>query len=60
MTVLSIQESRDKGDRALALREQGIGRTAIAERLGVSPGHINGMIQRAKQRREKLAGEVVA
>lgn len=43
-----------KGDRALALSEQGLGRQEIAERLGVKPRNVPGMIQRAKQRRQKL------
>lgn len=48
-----------KADRALHLHEQGIGRAVIAERLGVNPRNIGGMLQRARQRREKVAGEVV-
>lgn len=47
----------EKADRALVLHEQGLGRSEIAERLGVKPANINGMIQRAKQRREKAAAE---
>lgn len=53
MTVLNLQESRDKGDRALALHEQGLSRSTIAERLCVKPTNVAGMIQRARQRREK-------
>lgn len=60
MTVQSIKESRDKSDRPLALHEQGLGRGEIAERLGVKPTNVAGMLQRARQRREKLAGEVQA
>lgn len=57
MTVLSIQESREKGDRALVLHEQGLGRGEIAERLGVKPTNVAGMLQRARQRREKIKVE---
>jgi DNA-binding transcriptional regulator LsrR (DeoR family) len=42
-----------KADRALELYERGISRSIIAERLGVRPSHISGMLQRARQRREK-------
>lgn len=48
-----------KAERALQLHEQGISRAIIAERLGVRHDHVGGMIQRARQRRERLAGEVV-
>ena len=34
----------EKGDRALELRQQGLGRAIIAERLGVKPRKIDGMI----------------
>jgi DNA-binding transcriptional regulator LsrR (DeoR family) len=60
MTVLSMQESRDKSDRALVLHEQGLRRAEIVERLGVKPTNIAGMLQRARQRREKNADEVRA
>jgi transcriptional regulator len=43
----------DKADRALELSEQGLVRAQIAERLGVPPSNVPGMIQRAKQRRAK-------
>lgn len=43
-----------KGDRALKLSESGLKPSVIGERLGVSPAHVAGMIQRARQRREKL------
>jgi orotate phosphoribosyltransferase-like protein len=46
MTVESF-----KGDRALELREKGIGRNEIAERLGVSAGKLKLMIERATKRR---------
>ena len=50
--VVDMQQQREKGDRALVLREQGLGRAEIAERLGVKPVNVAGMIQRARQRRE--------
>lgn len=43
----------DKADRALVLHDQGLKPVQIAERLGVSRTNIGGMLQRAKQRREK-------
>lgn len=43
---------QEKGDRALELRDKGLSRAEIAERLGVYPRNVNGMLQRAKQRRE--------
>lgn len=42
-----------KADRALELWEGGLDRTSIAERLGVNPRNIGGMLQRAKERRER-------
>lgn len=61
MTRYSREEAARKADRELVLAEQGMARTVIAERLGISPSHVNGMIQRAKQRRERVkAGEVDA
>jgi hypothetical protein len=47
-----------KADRALKLLEQGLSRAQLAERLCVKPQNINGMLQRAKRRRDK-AGEAV-
>lgn len=44
-----------KADRALELYEKGISPSVIAERLGVRHGHVQGMLQRARQRREKAA-----
>lgn len=58
MTVQSLCEARMKSDKALVLHDAGLARGAIAERLGVKPCNVAGMIQRARQRREK-AGEVV-
>lgn len=52
--VVNMEAGREKGDRALVLHEQGLSRQAIAERLGVKPTNVNGMIQRARQRREKV------
>ena len=59
MTVSERQERLAKGDKALKLHEQGLPRSLIAERLGVNPHNVAGMLQRARQRREKLAGEAV-
>lgn len=53
------RNGQEKGDRALALYEKGLSPSAIGERLGVPARHVQGMIQRARQRREKMAGEVV-
>lgn len=47
----------EKADKALVLRDQGLSRSEIAERLGVKPSNIAGMIQRAKQRRKTLQQE---
>jgi DNA-binding transcriptional regulator LsrR (DeoR family) len=41
-----------KGDRALVLFEQQhLSRSEIAERLGVKPVNVAGMLQRARERR---------
>lgn len=53
--VVNMEASREKGNRALILHEQGLSRAAIAERLGVKPANVSGMLQRARQRREKAA-----
>jgi hypothetical protein len=45
--------SWNKSDHALELYEKGISRAVIAVRLGVRPSNIGGMLQRAKERREK-------
>lgn len=51
MTAIHIDDG-EKADKALKLREQhGLSYGAIAERLGVRPQNIAGMLQRAKQRR---------
>lgn len=53
-----MRGTKDKSDRALELHEKGLTQAVIAERLGVRPDHVSGMLQRARQRREKIAGEV--
>ena len=59
MTAEQRQHQADKADRALRLYEQGIRPFVIAERLGVSPQRVSGMLQRARERREKRAREAV-
>ncbi|WP_316228354.1 MULTISPECIES: hypothetical protein [unclassified Bradyrhizobium] len=54
MTVETRQIAREKADRALALHEKGLTPSVIGERLGVDRKCVPGMIQRAKQRREKM------
>lgn len=54
---MSIHDDGTKADKALKLRDQGLSRAAIAERLGVTPANVPGMIQRAKERREKAKQE---
>jgi len=39
-------------DRALELYERGLTPVVIAERLGIGPRHVQGMLQRARERRE--------
>lgn len=60
MTAQARKHATDKADRALVLAEQGLTRVVIAERLGISPGNVNGMLQRAKQRRANRSDEVEA
>jgi hypothetical protein len=52
-----IKQERDfgaeKADRALVLHDQGISRATIAGRLCVKPASLNGMLGRAKQRRDE-------
>lgn len=52
------KDAAAKADRALALHEQGLTRAQLAERLCVNPRNVNGMLQRAKNRRDKI-GEAV-
>lgn len=54
MTSFRIIEAIAKGDKALLLWERDrLPYSAIAERLCVKPHNVAGMIQRARQRREK-------
>jgi DNA-binding transcriptional regulator LsrR (DeoR family) len=53
MTRQSADEAARRADRALELYEKGIRQGVIAERLGVNPSHVSGLLQRARQRREK-------
>lgn len=47
-----IDKDGMKADRALELREKyGLSRDVIAQRLGVSPSNVGGMLERARQRR---------
>lgn len=43
-----------KADRALVLKEQGLTRAEISERLGVKPTNVGGMLLRARHRRATL------
>lgn len=47
------EDAAAKADRALKLHEQGLTRAQLAERLCVNPENINGMLQRAKRRRDE-------
>jgi transcriptional regulator len=58
MVGLPDKDAAAKGDRALKLHEQGLTRAQLAERLCVNPKNMTGMLQRAKQRREKAGGVV--
>jgi DNA-binding transcriptional regulator LsrR (DeoR family) len=58
MIGIPEKDAAAKADRALKLHEQGLTRAQLAERLGLKPQNINGMLQRAKHRRDK-AGEAV-
>jgi hypothetical protein len=53
-----IKQDRDfrleKADRALVLDEQGVSRATIAGRLCVKAASLNGMLGRAKQRRDRV------
>jgi DNA-binding transcriptional regulator LsrR (DeoR family) len=50
------KDAAAKADRALKLYDQGLTRAQLAERFCVKPQNINGMLQRAKRRRDE-AGE---
>ena len=56
MTATDREERLEKGDKALKLHEQGLARSAIAERLGVPPHNVAGMLQRARERRARAGG----
>jgi DNA-binding transcriptional regulator LsrR (DeoR family) len=58
MTAVPDKDAAAKADRALALHEKGLTRAQLAERLGVKPRNVNEMLQRAKNRRDKI-GEAV-
>lgn len=53
MTEMPDRQGHERSDRALKLFEQGLTRGQIAERLGVVPRNVQGMLQRARQRREQ-------
>ena len=52
------KDAAAKADRALQLHEQGLTRAQLAELLCVNPKNMTGMLQRARQRREKAGGVV--
>lgn len=54
MTAFSREQAVAKSDKALLLWERDkLSYSAIAERLSVKPCNVAGMLQRARQRREK-------
>lgn len=55
MTRRELPTSDGKIMRALKLHESGLSRAVIAERLGVRPHNISGMLQVARKKREKMA-----
>jgi hypothetical protein len=55
MNGIPERDASSKADRALELHGQGLTRAQIAERLCVKPDSVKGMIERAKQRRAKMA-----
>ena len=59
MAGIPDKDAAAKADRALQLLEQGLTRAQLAERLCVNPKNMTGMLQRARQRREKAGGGVV-
>jgi DNA-binding transcriptional regulator LsrR (DeoR family) len=58
MVGMPDKDAAAKADRALKLYEQGVTRAQLAERLCVNPKNMTGMLQRARQRREKAIGVV--
>jgi DNA-binding transcriptional regulator LsrR (DeoR family) len=56
MVGIPDKDAAAKADRALQLHEQGLTRAQLAERLCVNPKNMTGMLQRARQRREKAGG----
>jgi DNA-binding transcriptional regulator LsrR (DeoR family) len=58
MVGMLDKDAAAKADRALKLYEQGLTRAQLAERLCVNPKNMTGMLQRARQRREKIGGAV--
>jgi DNA-binding transcriptional regulator LsrR (DeoR family) len=58
MVGIPDKDAAAKADRALQLHEQGLTRAQLAERLCVNPKNMTGMLQRARQRREKAGGVV--
>jgi transcriptional regulator len=59
MVGMPDKDAAAKADRALKLHEQGLTRAQLAERLCVNPKNMTGMLQRARQRREKAGNGVV-
>jgi transposase len=59
MIGMSQKDAAAKADRALKLHEEGLSRPQLAERLCVNPQTINGMLQRAKRRRDKAGDAVI-
>jgi DNA-binding transcriptional regulator LsrR (DeoR family) len=59
MVGMPDKDAAAKADRALQLHEQGLTRAQLAERLCVNPKNMTGMLQRARQRREKAGAGVV-
>jgi DNA-binding transcriptional regulator LsrR (DeoR family) len=56
MVEIPNKDAAAKADRALQLHEEGLTRAQLAERLCVNPKNLTGMLQRAKQRRERAGG----
>lgn len=52
---LSRAEAQTKGERALALRKQGLTPIQIAERLGTTPRSISCMLRNTRVRLEQAA-----